>query len=186
MTFHLPPHHLSMDQRQIGLKLAMDKLDLPVDISSFERRLTLQKSVYLAQAAGVNLGYPYRWYLRGPYSQTLTADAFALVDAVSARADESRDWELDEVSQRKLKLIGQLRVGSLPRDRALELLASVHFLVQRGWTLSRDPGRVKILLASYGKPFERPQVAEALRILEDNDLIATPPRGVHKGAAKSP
>src|SRR5579885_637652 len=44
---------------------------------SFDERLKLQKTIYLLQSAfRVNLGYTYNWYLRGPYSPGLAADAY--------------------------------------------------------------------------------------------------------------
>jgi len=54
-----------MDRQQIGVKLTTDSLKLPFQIGTFEDRLIMQKAVYLAQAAGVNLGYYYHWYLHG-------------------------------------------------------------------------------------------------------------------------
>ena len=63
-----------MDRQQIGVKLAIDGLKLPFVIDTFMDRLIMQKAVYLAQAAGVNLGYYYHWYLHGPYSPSLTRD----------------------------------------------------------------------------------------------------------------
>lgn len=74
-----------MERRQIGLKLVMDKLDLPVTVDSFDDRLILQKAIYLAEASGVRLGYYYRWYLRGPYCPAVAEDGFA-VAADSHRA----------------------------------------------------------------------------------------------------
>jgi len=56
-----------MDRQQIGVKLTIDGLNLPFKIDGFQDRLIMQKSVYLAQAAGVHLGYYYHWYLYGPY-----------------------------------------------------------------------------------------------------------------------
>ena len=61
-----------MDRQQIALKLAVDGLELPFEINSFEDRLILQKAVYLAQAGGVNLGYYYQWYLLGHFCLSLT------------------------------------------------------------------------------------------------------------------
>ena len=67
-----------MDRQQIGLKLTLDALGQDLDLADFNRRLVLQKTVYLVQAAKVDLGYTFRWYLRGPYSPGLTRDAFSL------------------------------------------------------------------------------------------------------------
>jgi len=118
-----------MDRQQIGVKLAVDGLGLPFKIDGFMDRLIMQKAVYLAQAAGVNLGYFYQWYLYGPYSPSLTRDEFAIAMDISADMDDSRGWKLDDVSLQRLE--GIRAIFSEPdRDklaRNLELLASVHF-----------------------------------------------------------
>ena len=48
-------------------------------MSDFNSRLILQKTIYLMQEFGLNIGYPFSWYLRGPYSPNLTRDAYELV-----------------------------------------------------------------------------------------------------------
>lgn len=43
--------------------------------SSFDQRMEMQKAIYLLQDMGVPVGdYGFRWYLHGPYSQTLQDD----------------------------------------------------------------------------------------------------------------
>ena len=72
-----------MDRQQIGVKLTADGLGLSFQVETFEDRLIMQKAIYLAQAAGVNLGYFYHWYLHGPYSPSLTRDEFAIAMGIS-------------------------------------------------------------------------------------------------------
>lgn len=46
-----------------------------VDISKFSERLTAQKLIYIAQKLfGINFGYSFKWYVRGPYSRSLSRD----------------------------------------------------------------------------------------------------------------
>lgn len=52
------------------------------DIKNFSYRFKLQKFVFLLRGYGLDLGYPFSLYLKGPYSPDLARDAF-LVD----------DWE---------------------------------------------------------------------------------------------
>lgn len=47
---------------------------------SFDERLILQKTVYLMQEFGLFIGYNYSWYLRGPYSPSLSKDAYNLLN----------------------------------------------------------------------------------------------------------
>lgn len=68
---------LSARQRLLGSLLSpIDGLEL----EKFGDRLLLQKRIFLLQMSGVDLGYRFSWYLRGPYSPTLTQDAFAIDD----------------------------------------------------------------------------------------------------------
>src|SRR5262245_35544812 len=121
-----------MDRQQIGLKLALDALGHALDLADFDRRLILQKTVYLVQAAGVHLGYSYRWYLRGPYSSELTRDAFALQAELAREPDALRDWTLDAASLGQLSRLRGWFGGIDPagKVRHLELLASVLFLLK--------------------------------------------------------
>ena len=57
------------------------------DMETFEGRLRLQKTVYLLQSFGIDLGYYFTWYLRGPYSPELTRDGFKLVDEKKSMVD---------------------------------------------------------------------------------------------------
>ena len=47
-----------MDKRLHNLQLVLEQLDVGTDIDSIDRRVTLQKAVYLAQEAGIPLLYP--------------------------------------------------------------------------------------------------------------------------------
>src|SRR5262249_50155808 len=114
-----------MDRQQIGLRLTLDALGVPARLNIFSDRLILQKAVYLAQAAGVQLGYSYNWYLRGPYSPALTRDAFAVVAELNQGADDSQGSRLDSTSLQRLKRLRKLidEIPSGDRSAKLELLA---------------------------------------------------------------
>jgi len=55
------------------------------DLNSFENRLKLQKFVFLLRSAGLDLGYNYSLYLRGPYSPEVARDAFSIQNWQSIR-----------------------------------------------------------------------------------------------------
>ena len=47
------------------------------DYSNFDQRMEMQKAIYLLQDMGVPVGdYGFRWYLHGPYSQSLQDDMY--------------------------------------------------------------------------------------------------------------
>lgn len=116
-----------MDKRAVALKLVLDRLGT-TDISTVEDRMEVQKAVYLTQSAGVGLGYSYGWYVRGPYSPSLTRDYFDLSEDAPASASlkEAAAERIDRVITLMNEPIGDLR-----RPQRLELLASIHYLLKQ-------------------------------------------------------
>ncbi|MBN2272291.1 MAG: hypothetical protein JXN61_16895 [Sedimentisphaerales bacterium] len=162
-----------MDRQQIGVKLAVDVLKLPFQVGTFRDRLIMQKTVYLAQAAGVNLGYYYHWYLYGPYSPSLTRDEFAIAMDISAGMDESEGWKLDDQSSKRLEDMRGI-FADLDRDalaRKLELLASVHFLIDHKQASHADSRRITTTLERFKKPFTEGDVKGALAELKTHGLL---------------
>ena len=49
-----------------------------LNMNEYPDRLMLQKIVYLLQEAGINFGYDFNWYVKGPYCTRLAADIFDL------------------------------------------------------------------------------------------------------------
>ena len=162
-----------MERRQIGVKLVMDQLGLPVRVESFADRLVLQKAVYLAQAAGVDLGYYYRWYVRGPYCPSVTDDGFCIATELSQNVDDSEGWTFDKVSSQRLAGIRDFvaRLDSASLAKKLELFASVHFLIDRKQVPGRSPEKIAALLKKFGKDFDASDVSAALGGLRDYGII---------------
>jgi hypothetical protein len=162
-----------MDRQQIGLKLALDALGLDLDLSTFDSRLILQKTVYLVQAARVDLGYTFNWYRRGPYSPDLTNDAFALRAELTWNADELKDWKLEPVFLDRLARLREvLRVIPVEtRARHLELFASVHFLLRTRQAKSSDVAGLRTVLLRNEKDFSEPDIRQAIEDLKQHDLL---------------
>ncbi len=162
-----------MDRQQISVKLTIDDLGLPFQTNYFEDRLILQKTIYLAQAAGVNLGYYYQWYLYGPYSPSLTRDEYAISTDISAGLDESEGWRLDNGSSQQLaeirKIFTETERSKLAKK--LELLASVHFLIDRSHISRIDTKRITKTLERFNKDFEEKDVKEAIEELRNYGLL---------------
>jgi hypothetical protein len=95
-----------MNRRQIALKLVLDALGIAPTMDSFDQRLALQKTIYLAQQMGVSLGYQFSWYRRGPYSADLTADAFA---NIGTQLPEG--WGIDDGIQAKVAKMRETKVA---------------------------------------------------------------------------
>ncbi|MBN2133613.1 MAG: hypothetical protein JW741_29195 [Sedimentisphaerales bacterium] len=163
-----------MNRQQIALKLILDQLGVDFSVKSFQDRLILQKASYLAQAAGVNLGYYFSWYLYGPYCSSLATDAFSVSDELEADSDESKGWQLDEKTIAKLMPVRTLIESCGPEDRAkrFELLASVHFLVARKDMPANGVGALATMLRNLGKDFNESEVAAATEGLAKHGIIA--------------
>ncbi len=157
-----------MDRQQIALKLAMDGVGLNVRMSDFHDRLILQKAVYLIQAAGVHLGYHFRWYIKGPYCSDLADDGFCVAAELTSGDNQSSGWALDQASQKVLANIKPVFQNSGGEDERralamrLELLASVHFLACPKQTTDIKAKEITNLLRKYGKLFDEKQVKEAI------------------------
>jgi uncharacterized protein YwgA len=122
-----------MDERLIALNLFLEALDVPPDITTVTKRKRVQKTVYLGQRAGVNLGYMYGWYLMGPYSTSLTRDYYTLADELeSSNKTEVRKRRLQPEIEKRLKNVRSLlqppKDVKLDQDDWIELVASYDYL----------------------------------------------------------
>jgi hypothetical protein len=161
-----------MDRQQIGLKLALDALGQELLLDDFASRLTLQKATYLAQALGVDLGYSFNWYRRGPYSPGLTRDAFALQAEFERDPEAVKGWTLDSTSVARLQGLRGLfeRTPTEQLPRLLELLASVHFLLYTGQGDPTDVPQLQVILLRNNKDFPEAEIQEAVEELRRHGL----------------
>lgn len=125
-----------MDTKLILLALYLQELGVSENIDNKANRLKLQKAVYLGQAAGVNLGYRYSWYLNGPYSTDLTRDYYKLAEHLQA-GEQIAPYVLRDDFKASLEPVRQLMnlpasftptpdIGN-PQASWLELLASLDY-----------------------------------------------------------
>lgn len=164
-----------MDMQQIGTKLTLDALDVELSVKAFDDRLIIQKAIYLAKAAGHDCGHHFGWYLRGPYSPELARDAFSIAAELAADIDDSQEWQLDADEEARLEHLSGL-LGGKPRKskaRRLELLASVHFLVDRKQVPNADTATLVSTLEKFGKNYSEDEISQALRSLRDHELLPT-------------
>lgn len=162
-----------MNRRQVSGLLVLKELGIEPQMESFADRLSVQKSIYLAQAGGIDLGHYFNWYLRGPYSPSLTQDVFDAIQNYDANA-VTQTWELDNTTRVKLAAIRGIfdPPQDLERPGWLELLASVHFLIERKQVVNAEPDVLRAQLAKYEKHFTLEQVAESRRRLQAAGLLS--------------
>jgi len=157
-----------MNLRQIALSLVLRELGLTSPLDTFDKRLILQKAIYLTQQSGISLGYHYYWYLYGPYSRDLTSDAH------TALSKPPTGWSLDDGAKEKLKKIkaffNKIKKQSKPA-KGFELLASVLFSIVTGQANPADTTKIARLMKAAGKNFSRKEVDGAVKELYAQRLI---------------
>jgi uncharacterized protein YwgA len=117
---------------QVTLKLILNELGIPSDITSLAGRKKVQKTIFITQSAGLNLGYTYGWYIMGPYSPELTEDYFTLNNDLIKGDRDFEKYQLTPNFSTKLKEIKPLFIVpnhvNLTQEQWLELIASIIFL----------------------------------------------------------
>lgn len=115
MVSNMPDHRGQSRRLAAFVKTLDDRIGLEFTSGSFEKRLKLQKLVYLAKYFGLDLGYDYNLYLHGPYSPSLADDYYSLPDAAEVDLTELREDDFFD-------LVGDMDAGDL------ELVATIaHF-----------------------------------------------------------
>jgi uncharacterized protein YwgA len=171
-----------LNEARITLKLVLEKAGIEEPtLKSFSERFNIQKKVYLVQLMGLDLGYRFGWYLRGPYSTDLTAEAFTLLEELRANETDHEGQKLaPDATQRVAKAtkLWEAPPGlSVSADQWLELLASLHYLKHIAYWPKGAPRGFEEVFASLiaTKPQFKDRKADAQQAwdrLEQFGLIA--------------
>jgi len=169
-----------VNKDHILLKLVLDRIGFEnIEISTFTKRKILQKKIYLLQLTGIDLGYRYNWYLRGPYCPAVANDTFILREEV--KYDKEFDkYEFNSETKSKFDTLDIL--VSLPDEQEtiehewLELLASLHYLKHIAyWSGKDNPGFEEVFKKlKESKPHfvkKRGLAKVAWKRLDDNELV---------------
>ncbi len=147
-----------------------------LDLTEFPERLFLQKAVYLAQLAHVNLGYRFSWYRHGPYSSDLAKTGFQYMENRQYYNELVGEYVLTQVGQARLDKIRALADHNpgMELPQWMELLASIHYLKWIAYQPNRDAVTAESvggILREHGKEFLPDQVNAAWTELERINLI---------------
>lgn len=154
-----------MNDEVINLGLVLRNLD-NFDMSTFNGRLTLQKTVYLMQAFGVYLGHNFSWYLRGPYSSHLASVGFALQDVYHKIPTVGH---FEKKTQQKFDSFIEFMEDKKTDSDRLEILASIHFLRKIYPKMAR--GEIVEKVKNKQKYFTKKQCEEAWHELKERSMI---------------
>ncbi len=111
---------------------------LGVSKESFDARLVSQKKVFLLQELGVDLGYSYNWYVRGPYSPGLSNYIFNNIDVL-----KEHDFSQYSLSASAKACVDQVNALVKVKPEKLsvpswyELLASILY-IHKKWKKEND------------------------------------------------
>jgi len=109
------------------LYMIAKRFDLKRD--SIEDRLKLQKTIYLLEAYGMQLGYGFSWYKYGPYSQDLVRDAYTVLRSEkNVYENATSSWRFSETTEGKIGEFKNNYASVLDDLQQLELVASVDFV----------------------------------------------------------
>lgn len=121
-----------MNNREITLKLLLDAIGEDTSIATVSDRLRLQKTVYMAQALGIPLSYSYSWYVKGPYSPSLTSDYYSLNAALAAGDNDTEGLTLNDSLHEKTQRLKDLLAvpNGVEKPQWYEAICSLHYLIR--------------------------------------------------------
>jgi uncharacterized protein YwgA len=162
--------HRPMQPKLAMLNWVLDALGVSANIATFGDRKAVQKAVYLAQRADVDLGYRHGWYVQGPYSRGLARDYYQLSEAL-AIGESAGPSRLDKS---QADVLGNLRTLLEPPEGMvlgkaewLELLASINFLVTK--SKLDDAGVNRVMQREKANLF--PHIARGRQALRERGLL---------------
>ena len=71
--------------RQQNVVYLFDILKKQISMEDFDDRLKFQKILFLAQHYGIDFGYTFSWYLKGPYSKVVSKDGYSIQEQMSTQ-----------------------------------------------------------------------------------------------------
>jgi len=108
---------------------SLRKVGFDFKVNYFNNRLKLQKYVFLLRRYGIDLGYSYNYYIRGPYSPELANDYYNLpkVDG-EIKLPEDFLKLIKDKSERWLELASSLvmvfeKYPRISEDEAIRIVA---------------------------------------------------------------
>lgn len=147
--------------------------NLGISNNNFENRLISQKKIYILQVLGINLGFSYNWYVRGPYSPALTSYLYNNIEVLSS--EDFSKYTLTDEAKKSIDLVNSL--SEYKRDLGLsvaqtyELLASLLYIIRNKKTWkATDNDKIITLLLCYKPQFTKTQCENALEIIYDRLL----------------
>jgi hypothetical protein len=134
-----------------------------VSLKTFNERMRLQKQAYLAQELGCNSGFSFIWYVRGPYSPSLTKFLYSADEVGELINQEKLSAQENAIVDNMKLLLGNQINSPLP----LELYASVWYHLP-DHLMQEDEFEEMLDFLNESKPhFAREQISNAANHIID-------------------
>lgn len=107
-----------------------DSIGKDFSMKEFEDRIEFQKILYIAQHFGVDFGYPFSWYLKGPYSKSAANDGFLIEDLKSR--EQLISYEKPKLGSKEIEFV---EIISQYKDDPiwLEIASSILYLMKESY-----------------------------------------------------
>ena len=114
-----------VDAEKIARTLrVLSELGIKPVMTSFSTRLRVQKILYLLQELGLQTGWKFSWYIRGPYSPDLAHELF------EHREKAAKDLKADDNENKAIRKFRD-KFGQLPLNaQQLEAAAAVMYVAK--------------------------------------------------------
>ncbi len=145
-------------------------MDKKLSMEKFDDKLEVQKIVFLAQEYGIDLGYSFEWYIRGPYCKQVSKDAHIILDS-NQNTTSPNEANLDE---EKIHGFKELLKPHLDDTEWLEIAASLLYLKNENYADDELDQIIGYLLEdlTYGyKNFDETLVRQVLAEMVRLNLI---------------
>lgn len=167
-----------MTNMDIVKQLILKKLDFD-ETNPHDNKDILQKKIYLLQQKGIDLGYTYHWYLKGPYSPTIAKSEHDPLSRMIEISDEIEgQWKLSTDVLNKIhdvnSIVG-LNVKYLDPKTWSAILASLVYIHNEShlWVdecKNKNKNTIDILLTQMPK-LKQGDCEKAYEILIKNEYI---------------
>ena len=144
----------------------------------------IQKSIYILQEGlRKSLGYSYKLYLYGPFSQDLANDIDSLheIGLIDVRYDIEKGWYSIKITEKGKMFLEEFKdFGASDREidkvlsliecrdaKKMELLGTVLYFAK----LTSDPKEIRRLMNTVKPHFNDKEIDEALKLLQNEELV---------------
>jgi len=139
-------------------------LDKDLDMGDYKNRLIVQKMTYMLKFILNRFDYSFSWYVRGPYSPTLTSEAFKFDDNSAVE-----NYEFDDNEKYAIERIRCL--FNVRDENAWELFASILYMLKENNVTDKD--KLVFMVHSLKPWFTEEQIIDAFNKIQTSGILGS-------------